>query len=151
VWYWPDGTPGFRTPNEVPHTGWGMAQWLGALVEGLAGVRELEPGMAAVEVSPRWAAAGVDEAEVSVRPAAAGGYFSYRAKLDRRDRLVTIAFTGSGVRAHFRLLLPQGWMPDSLFIDGARGEAKAVTVGPSVYACFDAAVAGASTARMECQ
>ncbi|MGB9612417.1 MAG: hypothetical protein ACPL7M_15700, partial [Bryobacteraceae bacterium] len=25
VWYWPDGTPGFRTTNEVRYAGWGMA------------------------------------------------------------------------------------------------------------------------------
>jgi hypothetical protein len=151
VWYWPDGTAGFRTPNEVPHAGWGMAQWLEALVEGLAGIRASSPGMAEVDVSPRWAAAGVDRAAATLRVAATGGYVSYRMSLDRAARCATLAFTGSGARARFRLLLPEGWVPATLAVDAVEEEVRVERVGTSAYACFDAPLAGASEARLACR
>lgn len=69
VWYWPDGRPGFRTTNEVPHTGWGMAEWLRALLEGIGGVRDKGALMRDMVVSPRWAAV---EAQGGVEARAAG-------------------------------------------------------------------------------
>lgn len=150
VWYWPDGTPGFRTPNEVPHTGWGMAQWLEALVEGLAGIRDSSAGMAEVDVSPRWAAAGIDEATVVVRYAAGPGYFAYRIGVDRGRRRVTIQFTGSGARARFRCLLPVEWAPESLIVRGVAAPFAAERAGASVYACFDVDIAGSASAVLQC-
>ena len=151
VWYWPDGTPGFRTPNEVPHTGWGMAQWLQALVEGLAGVRDTAPGMAKVEVSPRFAAADTGRAGATVRTPASRGYFAYRMNLDRARRVVTLLFAGSGEAVRCRVLVPEGWRPRSLAVGGMEHELTVERMGTSAYACFDLPIAGASSAVLHCE
>ncbi len=106
VWYWPDGTPGFRTTNEVPYAGWGMAQWVEALLEGLAGIRSLAPRMEEVEVSPRWPAAGIAQTQVTFHLAASDAYFSYRWRQDASG--IAIEYAGSGHRVRFRVLLPEG-------------------------------------------
>lgn len=150
VWYWPDGTPGFRTPNEVPHTGWGMAQWMQAFVEGLAGIRDLSTRLADVEASPRWAATDREECGATVRYAANDAYFSYRMRLERREKRCRILFAGSGRAVRFRLLLPDGWEPRSLTVDGAPVPFAAERVGEGAYVAFDASTAGVRSAEVCC-
>lgn len=150
VWYWSDGTPGFRTTNEVPQAGWGMAQWLEALLEGIAGIRDLRTRLTDVEVSPRWAVTDRCDCSATVRYAANDAYFSYRLTLDRPRRLCRLAFAGSGRAARVRLLLPAGWMPRSLAVDGAPVPLAVERLGESAYVMFDVETAGARTAEVPC-
>jgi hypothetical protein len=128
VWYWPDGTPGHRTINEVNYAGWGMAQWVDALVEGLAGVADGEGQMRAVELRPRWGATEVKEARVTVRYAASDAYFAYR--MTRADSRISIEYTGSDKPASMRVLLPRGWSGKGLAIERVGDSAYAVITGP---------------------
>ena len=48
-----------------------------ALTEGLAGVTDIMKGFRNIKLSPRWAAAGVDEAEVMIDYPASGEYVKY--------------------------------------------------------------------------
>jgi len=105
VWYWPTGEPGFRTTNEVPYAGWGLAEWVAALVEGLAGVEDADCLFRRVALSPRWAAAGVAEARVTVRYAASEGYFAYRFRHDAEGEILRIEYAGSGAAADCSVLL----------------------------------------------
>lgn len=107
VWYWPDGTPGHRTPNEVDYAGWGMAQWVDALVEGLAGIHDTEAQLRAVELTPRWLAAGVKQVRATVRYPLTNAYISYR--LTREGDQVTLEYSGSSSPASIRVLLPEEW------------------------------------------
>jgi hypothetical protein len=119
VWYWPDGQAGFRTTNEVGYAGWGMAPWLGALLEGLAGVDgEAAASLREIVLRPRWDAAGVRGAFVAVRYAASNAYFAYRYESDAEGRTISLRLTGSGDRADVRIPLPKGWRPESVRCDG---------------------------------
>ncbi|MEJ5369606.1 MAG: hypothetical protein WHT08_14905 [Bryobacteraceae bacterium] len=136
VWYWPDGTPGFRTTNEVPYAGWGMAQWVEALLEGLAGVRMLAPRMEEVEVCPRWPAAGIAQAQVTFHLAASDAYFSYRWRRDASG--IAIEYSGSGRRARFRVLLPQGFRVREVLSAGKAIPHRIEQVDQSRYVVIDA-------------
>jgi hypothetical protein len=135
VWYWPDGTPGFRTTNEVPYAGWGMAQWVEALMEGLAGVRMAAPRMEEVEVSPRWPAAGIAQAQTTVHLAASDAYFSYRWRLDASG--IAIEYSGSGSRVRFRVLLPRGFRVKEVLVDGKPAPHGIEPADRSRYAVFE--------------
>jgi hypothetical protein len=134
VWYWPDGKPGFRTINEVRYAGWGMAQWVDALVEGLAGIRDTSSIMRRVEVSPRWAAAGITEAHATARYAASNGYFSY--SWNAEPRSISIEYSGSSDQVTFRVLLPPGFSPRAVMRNGTDLKFDREDVGNSVYIRF---------------
>ena len=151
VWYWPDGTPGFRTTNEVPYAGWGMAQWVAALVEGLAGVRDRSSLLRHVLLEPRWAAAGVREAAVVVRYAASGGYAAYRYSSDREGRKIGLTVTGSGDTVDLRVLLPEGWGNPAIRIDGRELTTDVEQVDQSVYAVARCPIVGVIRILLSCR
>lgn len=152
VWYWPDGTPGFRTPNEVPYAGWGMAQWLSALMEGLAGIGDAAKQLQQVSVAPRWAATpAARDVRATVRYAASNAYFAYRWQIELANHQITTTFCGSGAIADFRVLLPPAWRPVRLTINGQETSFEQVRAGgDSLYVAFPAVVRGASTVVLDC-
>ena len=139
VWYFTDGTPGFRTNNEVNYAGWGMAQWVEALLEGLGGVRDESAVLRNVEVSPRWAATPLRHARVTYRYAASEGYFSY--DWARSAQSIRLDYSGSGESAAFRVLLPQQATARTVTVDGKAHDFKVEEVGPSRYVIFSAPAA----------
>ncbi len=145
VWYFADGRPGFRTTNEVDYTGWGMAEWLNALVEGLAGVKDEASRFAAAKVSPRWAAAGVNQARVCASYAASEGYIAYDYHL---GEALTLRVTGSGRQAHFHLLLPPGWQAPTAELDGHLLEAQLTREDESLYIDFTVSLEGVRVIRI---
>lgn len=150
VWYWPNGEPGFRTTNEVPYAGWGMAQWLNALIEGLAGLHDQDAQMQQMAVSPRWAATPIQEARAAARYAASDACFAYRIKIDPNAYTVTLVYTGSGKKADFHVLLPQAWTAKTVAIQAKAVPFQETTVDASRYVDFAAPVAGVSTAVITC-
>ncbi len=149
VWYWPDGTPGFRTTNEVPYACWGMAEWLAALTEGLAGVRDEAACLREVSVAPRWPAAGLARASVCVHYAASGAYVAYEWAWDAAAKTMSVTFTGSGDRAAFSLLLPADWTPATLTVNGTPTTFALRRVADSFYADFAAPLSGVSCAVLK--
>lgn len=148
VWYWPDGTPGFRTTNEVPYAGWGMAQWVDALVGGLAGVRDLSAKMRNVEIAPRWAATTVTQVRATAHYASSGGYAAYRMTIEPAAKRIRIEFTGSGETAEFRVLLPEGRRAKSVTVDGQTAIFQQTGMDRSRYATFAAKLSGVGTAGL---
>jgi hypothetical protein len=148
VWYWPDGEAGFRTTNEVPYTGWGMAQWWQALLEGLAGVRALTPAMDVVEVAPRWAATDERQARVTWHHPSSDAYLAYRWGRDDREGVITLEFAGSGSEARFHLLCPEGWTPQTVQGPGGPCEWAQVSVGRSAYVDWQMEIDGVGWARV---
>ena len=150
VWYWPDGQPGFRTPNEVPHTGWGMAEWLHALVEGLAGLKDVGGRMQTMEVAPRWAVTSETEIRAVVRYAASNSYFAYRMRVAATEKIVLLEYTGSGQTARFHVLLPEGWRPESVSMDGTSLEFSKEEIEQSQYANFSCPIEGLGRLEIGC-
>jgi hypothetical protein len=150
VWYWPNGEPGFRTTNEVPYAGWGMAEWTSALVEGLAGLQDRSSLMTEMRITPRWAATPVTDAWATVRYAASQACFAYRMQIDSKATSITLTYTGSGQVGRFAVLLPQGWQPKSLKIDGHEQPVGTQQEDASLYATFEAKLSGVGRAVLTC-
>jgi hypothetical protein len=150
VWYWPNGEPGFRTTNEVPYAGWGMAEWLSALVEGLAGLQDAESQMREMIVAPRWTVTPVNDVRATIRYAASNACFAYHMQIDRAAGTITLVYTGSGKNADVRLLLPEGWKPKSLTLAGREMAPEVQSIDASCYVRFSCPIAGVSTAVLTC-
>jgi hypothetical protein len=151
VWYWPNGEPGFRTTNEVPYAGWGMAQWVEALIEGLAGLRDADCRMKAMTVSPCWAAAAVRDVRAVSRYAASDACFAYRMEIDPAASTITLTYTGSGEKGAFRVLLPAGWTAQSVQQNGKPVSFAVAQIDASRFVEFETPVAGVSTATIVCR
>ncbi len=82
LWYFPDGRPSSKesstSPEAMPTDGWGSSAMLYALIEGLAGIEDMEHSYRTVRCSPRWIAANEDEATVRIGYAASGSSFGYQ-------------------------------------------------------------------------
>jgi len=80
-----------------------------ALIEGLAGVKDIGTAFGRTYLTPRWESADVPSAEVTVRYPASDGYCSY--KYRAREHKLEVEFTGSAesfevqilMRPHFRV------------------------------------------------
>ena len=98
LWYFPDGTPASveksTSPDAQPTDAWGSSAMLYALVEGLAGVTDLESGFRKVRLSPRWREAGVDRAEVEVSYGASGRKIAYRYEVKNGKPVVDVEADG---------------------------------------------------------
>jgi hypothetical protein len=151
VWYWPNGEPGFRTTNEVPNTGWGMSEWIGALLEGLAGIRDVSGVMREVELSPRWAVTDNDNVRAIQRYAVNDAYIAYRLILHTQTRCISLRYTGSGEQVGFNLLLPDGWTVDAVQVNGEVVDFDTHTVEESRYIRFRGNISGLGTVRIDCE
>jgi len=166
LWYFPDGSPSSpetsTSPEATPTDGWGSSAMLWALIEGLAGVVDRGCGYDTIALSPRWAAAGVDEAEVEVGYAASGHGVRYRYR-NRGDVILLEVepvhdagpAAGEGlrtgeeprngrtaIRAH--VLLPPGTAAQEVRRDGRPIPFDSSRVESSVYVGFAADLTGAA-------
>jgi hypothetical protein len=70
LWYFPDGSPSSvetsTSPEATATDGWGSSAMLFAFIEGLAGVTDQASQFRSVRLAPRWPAAAVDAADVTV-------------------------------------------------------------------------------------
>ncbi|NLS79097.1 MAG: hypothetical protein GXY76_17745 [Chloroflexi bacterium] len=150
VWYWPNGEIGFRTTNEVPYTGWGMAGWLHALMDGLAGLRDAGTRLQQVSASPRWAATAERGAQACIRYASNDAYFAYEMRLDEVQGALCLRYAGSGERVDFHVLCPAGWEPREVWLNGAVVGFQRIVIGESMYADFEAEIAGEGLVKITC-
>ena len=122
LWYFPDGTHATvetsTSPEAVPTDGWGSSAMLFALVEGLAGVVDLHKLFERVRLSPRWVAAGVGEAHVTVPYGPSGAAFTYSYAHDRERKTIEIQVGQKGA-VELHLLLPRGTRAVSVKASGS--------------------------------
>ncbi len=111
-----------------------MAEWVNALVEGLASIRDDKGKMQSVTVSPRWAAAGVSSVRAVARYAPSNPYFAYKATYGAPE--IAVDYSGSGSTATFRVLLPDGWKTAQVSVDD-REVPVTVAEDSSAYALVD--------------
>jgi hypothetical protein len=147
LWYYPDGRPGISGPETLPTDGWGASAMLGALIEGAAGVEDLDARYRVVRLSPRWSYTDdVRTARVVARYAASDGYVAY--DWQRSATSLRLTFTGSGEQATVRLLLPEGIMSIArVTLDGQPHPYTIETVFGSRYVALEVA-AGSGTVEV---
>lgn len=110
LWYFPDGEAASvetsTSPEAEPTDGWGSSAMLYALMEGLAGVVDKHSKFSKVQISPRWAAANVTEAEVRVEYAASESWLKYKYMLSSEG--ITLQLIANSCAVDFHVLLPEG-------------------------------------------
>ncbi|MHC4873458.1 MAG: alpha-L-rhamnosidase-related protein [Planctomycetota bacterium] len=117
VWYWPDGQPGYRTRNEVDCAGWGMAEWINALVEGLAGIRDVSGQMRKITLSPNWLAADINQVYTCFSYPSSKTYFAYKMQTNLKEHTITFECAGNGESASLKIPLPERWKPETVKIN----------------------------------
>ncbi len=108
LWYFPDGTESSvdtsTSPDATPTDGWGSSSMLHGFIEGLAGVQDHAKQFEEITLCPRWAAADIDEAEVSVGYECSGTVASYAYKETPNGLQLKVESNQS--EAQVQLLLP---------------------------------------------
>lgn len=112
--------------------GW-SASVIAALVEGLAGVVDEDVAFRRTRISPRWEAAEVASANVSVRYPSSNGYCSYRYLKDTSGNRISLEFTGSGRHFTVQMLMPKGRKLLSASLNGKPANARIRMVEQSQY------------------
>jgi hypothetical protein len=112
---------GFYSDDRSPQREWGegtrgAAAMLRALIQGVCGIEDRDCLFGDIVLSPRWPAARVASADVEVSYAASGAYVSYRWNLD--GGRLTLDWDSKARRTQFRLLLPQGNLPERVALNG---------------------------------
>ena len=128
---------------------WAAGAVVYGLVEGLAGVEDRDVAYRVAGVSPRWPAAGTNEAKVVVHYPASDGYVAYDYRHDPAKREIALEVTGSGERAECHVLLPPGVAAAAAVSDGPTPVAFTTSrVESSTYADFTFGLPGPRTARI---
>lgn len=136
--YFRPGPISFGIPN-----GWGAAAVVYALIEGLAGVVDAGVAYNRVTLSPRWTAAGKEQAEVVVHYPASDGYVAYRYRRDPQSGALEFELTGSGEQCACHVLLPEDWADVAgVSVDGAPVKFALKQVESSRYVDFDVSLPG---------
>jgi hypothetical protein len=109
LWYFPDGRHATietsTSPDASPTDGWGSSAMLYALLEGLAGVEDMHKLYQRVRLSPRWQAAGRDEAQVQCVYGPSDASFAYSYHHAASKKTMELELHGKAeIRLH--LLLP---------------------------------------------
>jgi hypothetical protein len=128
---------------------WAAGAVVYGLVEGLAGVEDRDVAYRVASVSPRWPAAGTNEAKVVVHYPASDGYVAYDYRHDPAKREIALTVTGSGERAECHVLLPPGVATATAVSDGSGPVAFATErVESSAYADFVLELPGTRTVQV---
>lgn len=139
LWYFPDGTPAAVETSTSPEAsatdGWGSSAMLHALIEGLAGVVDTHKSFQRVRISPRWEAAGVTRAEVTLSYACSGSGIRYL--YERSDGKISLEISGGAEEAGCHVLLPDESRAISVSHDGDELSFAEVMVEKSRYVDFE--------------
>lgn len=101
--YTPDGSNQGGGPS-----GWGAAAVLAAMMEGLAGIVDDDVLFRKTTVSPRFAAAEIDQARVCARYGPSGAYMALDYQHNPSNKSIRIALAGVAEEVTLRVLLPAG-------------------------------------------
>ncbi|MDX2189988.1 MAG: hypothetical protein SFY32_09005 [Bacteroidota bacterium] len=127
--YFAAGDVSFGIPDR-----WGAAAVGYGLIEGLAGVKDLDVTFSKSLLAPRWEAANEKEANATIKYEASGGYLSYIYK--NTGTAIEIEYTGSGADTNLEILLPTGKKADSFMMNGKPVQFITKRVEQSDYAVY---------------
>ena len=149
LWYFPDGRHSTietsTSPDASPSDAWGSSAMAYALIEGLAGVVDCSKLFRNVRLSPRWLAAGRDEAEVCCAYGASGAFIEYNFRHKSAAASMELDITGNA-KIDLHLLLPEGKKAKRLSVNGKAVKFTNVKIERSPY--LDASFAVKKKARI---
>jgi hypothetical protein len=117
-------------------SGWGAAAVISALVEGLAGIRDDATLFKEVTVSPRFLAAGLNQATVCARYGPSGAYASIDYDHRPAGQTIHIRLAGVADKTRLRVLLPDG-VGRAAFVEPADLSGRIETIEQSHYLVAD--------------
>ena len=146
LWYHPDGTTpkqeNSTSPDIIATDGWGSSAMLYAFVEGLCGIEDIDNGFGKVRCSPRWMAAGEDEASIEVSYPASGLTFGYNYTHDMDNNVVHLKFETASTDMIARILLPEAAHSTAVFWDGREVTSTIDEIDESRYVHVEGEVQG---------
>ncbi|MDX2019417.1 MAG: hypothetical protein SF187_04195 [Deltaproteobacteria bacterium] len=113
---------------------WAAANMSAALTEGLAGVVDADRALQMAELSPRWSAAGVNDAQITIRYPSSKGYVAYHWQHAPNEKVVNMQITGNARQFNCRVLVPAGARPTVAKLDGVATKLREQMVENSRYA-----------------
>ena len=152
LWYFPDGRHATietsTSPDASPTDAWGSSAMAYALMEGLAGVEDEAKLYNRVRLSPRWIAAGREDAEVQCVYGASGASFAYTFHHHPSVRTVELELKGNAA-VQLHLLLPSGTTAASVQLNGKKTKFSISRVGPSPYVDVPAVLKKKAVVKVE--
>jgi hypothetical protein len=143
LWYFPDGRKSSvetsTSPDASPTDGWGSSAMLYALMEGLAGVVDEHKLFQRVRISPRWLAAGRNNASVCTAYGASGASIEYSFDHNETAKRIEMSLRGNA-SAHLHVLLPPGTRATWLMVNGKKTVFRNNSVERSSYVDTDVEV-----------
>jgi len=140
LWYFPDGRSSTvetsTSPDASPTDGWGSSAMLYALVEGLAGVEDRHKLFQRVRISPRWIAAGRQEASVCVSYGASGAAIEYSFSHNATAKTIELSIRGKS-SAGLHVLLPPKARATHVTINGRNAKFRNMKIEESPYVDTD--------------
>jgi hypothetical protein len=153
LWYFPDGIPSSAetstSPEASPSDAWGSSAMLYALMEGLAGVKDRLNRFQSVQISPRWLAAYVEEAEVQVEYVCSGAHLGYwfRQKGDQ----IFLDVQADQTEILFHVLLPKDFEAKSVRVGEKNAAFQNKMIQDSPYVDFGSDVLGEVSIKIQLQ
>ncbi|NOY61248.1 MAG: hypothetical protein GXO75_20240 [Calditrichaeota bacterium] len=142
LWYFPDGSHATietsTSPDASPTDGYGSSAMLYALLEGLAGIEDKLKLYKKSKISPRWAAADVDEAKVRTSYENSDHGIEYTYQCD--DRQISLDVQAQDSDVSFHVLLPETATAHTVEIDGNLKSFSLNKIEQSVYVDFDSKI-----------
>jgi len=89
-------------------SGWGAAAIVSALIEGMAGIVDNAATFSDVTISPRFLAAGINQAKVCARYGPSAAYTAMHYKHSSDDHTISLKLAGVSQKTRLRVLLPEG-------------------------------------------
>ncbi len=136
LWYFPNGEHATletsTSPDSSPTDGWGSSAMLYALMEGLAGIVDQHKLYTSVRISPRWLAAGCNEASACAAYGASGASIEYSFVHDPVKRTIAMDIAGTAAVA-LHLLLPNGMRAKKVLVNGKAVAHKNEKIEQSPY------------------
>ncbi|MBI3787000.1 MAG: hypothetical protein HY276_01980 [Ignavibacteriales bacterium] len=136
LWYFPNGQHATietsTSPDASPTDAWGSSAMLYALMEGLAGVVDMQKLFKHVTLAPRWIAAGSDEASACCVYGASGASFEYSFSHNASGKNITLELQGTSV-VDLHALLPKGAKATGVTVNGKKLQFKNSRVENSPY------------------
>ncbi|MCH2613211.1 MAG: hypothetical protein MKZ70_00750, partial [Opitutales bacterium] len=146
LWYFPDGTESTvdasTSPDATPTDGWGSSSMLYGLIEGLAGIQDHARHFQSVKLAPRWAAAEVADAEVSVAYQSSEKQLQYQYRASEES--LSLNIESEAIHVNGEILIPPGRSVKRVSQDGNNIGFVETQIGDSRYACFVANFQGGS-------
>jgi hypothetical protein len=110
---------------------WGAAAVVYALVEGLAGVKDLGTAYNHAQIAPRWESADVSQASATIKYDASQAYISY--EYTANDNEIELLFTGSSRQNSLKFLLPENTDVKQVYLDEKPVDFNIETIEKSRY------------------